>query len=530
MFQQWPPRCRIAAALVVLLSAIAVPTGSLRAQQKPAEDKKPAAKTTGTPESSKPEAAQESAEPKAEDEAAEEEHIPITLEPYKVRVNLSVANNPRFDLQARQLLVQDLSRRIQRTWGGMWQCEISNKEWIGSAETVRRLTAESVSDIYGDRFDKVMFVAIDPATRELAAVEWDWRSNSVTVPAYSQTYDTAALAGETVQLLLEVFQPVLTLERVDKFDKSYIEMSLKAGELGVPDPAAVQVQTGDVLTPYVRFFNKRNRHQVDRIQPQILTYIVVQDVDRARVGGTLISGVPTVFGKNARRAEQFALRKRPRHRSTRLKLVLRSNPDKPLLSHRVHVVPKLKYRDTELAPPLQLISDRYGEVEIPVGSYPTYWVYVYSGKLLLARIPYAPGLVEHETVLMPDDSMRLLVEGEVDLLKGRLIDLVARRAVHMSAALAFAKQGKADEAKAELAELSKLPGLQDFLDQITNFRRPAVIKAEAARNRVSRGRILKVCKEIENVLRTYFDPEKDKAFRDRLDEVFGDEAPDADDN
>ena len=46
---------------------------------------------------------------------------------------------------------------------------------------------------------------------------------------------------------------------------------------------------------------------------------------------------------------------------------------------------------------------------------PTVWLYVYSGKALLARVPYAPGLRPVETVELPDDSIRLRVEGELDL-------------------------------------------------------------------------------------------------------------------
>ncbi|MFK7821290.1 MAG: hypothetical protein AB8G99_21425 [Planctomycetaceae bacterium] len=457
--------------------------------------------------------------------------VPVAEDPYKVVVNLTVPRHRLMTAATRAALRDHVELMVRRTWGGMWNTDVRMNDWMLVGDAIERLQSDAVSERYEAKFDKVLFVALDPETLSLTAREWDFRSNSLTVPAFAETYDLAAVPNQIVHLLIEVFRPVLLFRRADKFDKSYIEVTLKAGEFPAPDPKAAQIKPGDVLTPVVRYFNKRNRDQVDRIQYQTLTYLVVQDIDRDVIGGTLVSGVPTVFGRNARRAEQFALRQRPRHKATRVKLVLRSNPEKPLLCHRVNLVSKLKYRDEELEKSVNLISDRYGEVVIPVGSYPTYWIYVYSGKLLLARIPYAPGLLAKETVLMPDDSMRLLVEGEVDLLKGRLIDLVARRAVHMSAAMQYSKDGKADETRAEVAALEALPGKKQFEDQITTFQQPAVQKALAARNRVSRGRINRVCGEMKRVIDNYFDPARMDAFRNQLNDVFeSNGAQDDDDN
>lgn len=482
-----------------------------------AQDKSKSAAPAKTPEAAP---AKKTAVKKTENKEKEPPPIPIAEDPYDIVINVTVPRHTRVTTHMRAALRLNIEQLVARTWGAMWVADVRMNDWMLTQSGIERLKADEVSKRFGTKYDKVLFVAVDPETLSITTREWDYRSNSLTVPATGEAFDFAAVPNETIKLLVEVFQPVLLLRRTDKFDKSYIEVTLKAGEFPAPDALAEQVRPGDVLTPVVRYFNKRNRGQVDRIQYQTLTYLVVQNIDREVIGGTLVSGVPTVFGRNARRAEQFALRRRPRHPSTKVKLVLRSNPEKPLLCHRVNVVSKLKYRDEELGPSVNLISDRYGEVEIPVGSYPTYWIYVYSGKLLLARIPYAPGLIDEETVLMPDDSMRLLVEGEVDLLKGRLIDLVARRAVHMSAAQQYSKDGKVEETKAELAALDALPGEKEFLDQITTFRQPAIDKAMAARNRVSRGRIVKVCSEIERVLKTYFDPTRMEAFREQLDNIF----------
>ncbi len=445
---------------------------------------------------------------------------PVEQEPYKVLLNVTVPGHARLHPEAREKIGQGIQDLVARTWGAMWTTTLSVNDWINTGSMIDHLQPETVSNRVGMKYDKVMFIAVDPATFALTVREWDYRSNTLSVPAYGTAHNVRAVPNQVVKLLLEVFQPVLVWRRTDKFDKSYVEVTLKAGKYPAPDPLAVQVKKDDVLTPYIRQFDKKEPEKVIKIQDQLLTYLRVQDIDREIVGGTVISGVLSMFGKNARRAEQFALRRRPRFKSTKLQLVLRTRRDKPLLCHRVNVVAKLKYRDEELEPPVDLISDRYGKVEIPVGKYPTYWIYVYSGKLLLARVPYAPGLFAEHTVDMPDDSVRLLVEGEVDLLKGRLINRVARGAVHMSAALAYARKGDGERVKAEVALLDDLPKKQEYLDQIIEFKNPAIAKAERARNRVSKSRIQRVCGEITNVLNNFFTEDKMDNFKRRLNDVY----------
>lgn len=453
--------------------------------------------------------------------------IPVERDPYKVLLNVTVPGHSRLHPHAREKVGQAIEDLVARTWGAMWTTTLSVNDWVNTGPMIDALEPDAVSERVGKKYDKVMFIGVDPATLGLTVREWDYRSNTLSVPAHGSAHSVRAVPGQVVKLLLEVFQPVLIWRRTDKFDKSYVEVTLKAGKFPAPDPAAVQIRKDDVLTPYIRQFDKKDPDKVTRIQDQLLTYMIVHDIDREIIGGTVISGVLSMFGKNARRAEQFALRRRPRFKSTMLQLVLRTRPDKPLLCHRVNVVAKLKYRDQELEPPVDLISDRYGKVEIPVGKYPTYWIYVYSGKLLLARVPYAPGLFAEHKVDMPDDSMRLLVEGEVDLLKGRLINRVARGAVHMSAALAYAKKGDGEKVKAEVDLLEKLPAKKEYLEQIIEFRNPAVAKAERARNRVSKSRILRVCGEITNVLDNFFTEDKMLTFKKRLQDVYESSPDDA---
>ena len=46
---------------------------------------------------------------------------------------------------------------------------------------------------------------------------------------------------------------------------------------------------------------------------------------------------------------------------------------------------------------------RNGEIQIAVDpENPTFWLYVYSGSALLARVPYAPGLIPYDVMKLPE--------------------------------------------------------------------------------------------------------------------------------
>lgn len=109
--------------------------------------------------------------------------------------------------------------------------------------------------------------------------------------------------------------------------------------------------------------------------------------DSARVRGTLISHGPVPFGGKGRNLQQIGIRQRPMANSSRLKLVLRDRPDRPLVCLRVDQVPK---RDSPPESRIRRLTDRSGEIELPVDpDNSTSWLYAYSGSTLLARVPYA---------------------------------------------------------------------------------------------------------------------------------------------
>jgi hypothetical protein len=172
--------------------------------------------------------------------------------------------------------------------------------------------------------------------------------------------------------------------------------------------------------------------------------------------------------------QQIALRQRPAATKSHVKLVLQARPDRPLICYRVDQVAKLRHTDTNETPGVRVLTDRNGELEIAL---------IHKIRLsgctstvaarLLARVPYAPGLLPMDTIKLPDDGLRLGVEGELYLFRDALVDTVAQKAVLMSLAKKASAEGKPDELEKLILQLDEMPGQKEFMSRLNAIKTPA---------------------------------------------------------
>jgi hypothetical protein len=166
---------------------------------------------------------------------------------------------------------------------------------------------------------------------------------------------------------------------------------------------------------------------------------------------------------------------------------------------------------------IKLSTDRRGVVTVPANlQHPLQYLQVYSGQALLARVPILPGVAEHLEVEVPDDRARLSVEGEVQLLDGELVDIVATREVLISRTRAYALQNRWDDVDRLLRELQALPTLEQFLTRIETMQVQAVYAAQLAKDRVAEGRIKKLCAGIKETAGKHLDPFRLTEFRQEI--------------
>ena len=468
--------------------------------------------------------------------------LPLPHRPYKVVVEVGFDGGDTRGPLTQSLLIEDIRKGLQRMYGHMWKAEIRNSNWLipANSHRIERLTEADVQSHYdGSSVEKVLLVGVSGNQNafEISCREFDMRVQELTPVIKQQTNDIQEAGAIACRLARDSFRPV-TMFTAQSVDKTELEFELQAGALIPPDPTAAQIAEGDVLRPFLRQLDRRNPGKIKNLQRLDLCYIRVTTfnqelrtdavspedspvrvegvtaspsvyTDNGHVRGVLISHGLVPFGGRARSVQQIALRQRPAAKKSRVRLVLQARPDRPLICFRVDRVSKLRQTDINEAPGVRLLSDRNGDIEIEVDPQnPTFWLYVYSGSVLLARVPYAPGLIPHDIMKLPDDSVRLGVEGELYLLRDQLVDMVAQKAVHMSIAKKSATEGNVPGLEAAITQLDALPGQKRFEELLNKIKTDALTKADQQKNKGARTKVEKLCTKMGESLTLFFAGDK----------------------
>ena len=482
------------------------------------------------PEATEPAAADKSnavAADKDEEPAAE---IPFGSRPYRVRISIAFDNQGAMSNAVRKQLVGDIELAVVRMYGRMWTTDIETNEWLvpGQGQRLQRLQLSDVFERYPEEeYDKALILTVESSGRsfEISCREYDPWIHELT-PLYSErTLDPRSIGTVAARLMRDSFRPVLFYVRQfdDEEGRSLMELQVQAGEISPPDSSAEQVIEGDVLRPFVRSMERRNPKKLQQLKALPLSYIRTMSVDREVARGMVTGYYAThmtfsLFGGKGRRLQHLAVRQRPTASKSRVRLVLQSRRDKPLISHRLAIAYQLGWKDEEDGPQMQLVSDRNGEVIIETReNHPTFWIRVYSGASLLARVPYAPGLLPYDVVALPDDSIRLGVEGELQLLQDQLIDSIALQGVLLARARKAAAAQDAKTVEQLLDDYSNVPAKKEFLESISNIQVLAV--QESTKRRMGSTRIDKLCQKLTDSVETFFSNEKREERQTELEQI-----------
>ena len=469
--------------------------------------------------------------------------VPLAHKPYSVQVTIGFEGSATQHPDFRESCTSDIRKGLGRMFGSMWNAQVATSDWLipaGDARLRRLKEAEVMARYLEPGTEKVILISVASANGayEISCREYDARVQELSPILSEMTHDVQAVSGIACRLARDCFRPVLMFSALS-IDKSELEFHLQAGCLIPPDPSAAQIREGDVLRTFIRQMDRRTPGKLKLLQKLDLCYVRVTSFneplpagvisaddkdltneakttdspeavfDSGHVRGVLISHGSVPFGGRGRSMQQIALRQRPSAARSRVRLVLQSQPDRPLICYRVDKVAKLRYADTSDVPSVRILTDRNGELEIDVDpENPTFWLYVYSGSLLLARVPYAPGLIPLDTIKLPDDSLRLSVEGGLYLFRDELVDSVALKAVHMSLAKKAAEEGNVAGLEAAIKQLDRLPGKEHFESELNAVRTPAIVKAEQQKNQSVKRKIESLCRSMSESLATFYATDK----------------------
>ncbi|MBI3866329.1 MAG: hypothetical protein HY290_30990 [Planctomycetia bacterium] len=451
--------------------------------------------------------------------------------PYNVSVKIGFEAIPEFDAAFRTAVCDQTLAGIERFVGPLWRATVVEEPgdlFSGAAAIIRLAPERLAARPAALACDKVFLLAVAPAGAGLRVTgrEWDSATRQLGPPAAQVLLDRRELATTVLSLLHELFRPIA---EIDHARSGRTTLRALAGNLAPADSSWQVLPAGKLFEVYNLTLNAEL--EVERIQQVPWTYLSAgDDAGAGRVECTVTSGLRAPLSTRRHRLKPLALAVNDRGAATKLTLVTRAPAQRPLAGVEVELSaaphPGAQADRSEPAEDAKklpvLITDRNGVVSLKsadaLADRPV-WLFVRSGQVLLARVPYLPGLRVAESLELPDDSLRLDVEGDIALLQARLVDTVARRAMLMSQAKARAKANQFDTVGDLIGELDAMPKAGRFVEDLNLIRINRTKAARARRDKSTEERIKKLCTETEELVRAYLDEDKLTEVRDEVREL-----------
>lgn len=504
--------------------------GRLASAQEPAKSDKTNSKSqeTEAPTDEK----ETTSDEKAESDSAEEEPpgeeqdetpqrpTPWILKPYRVRVYVSFETDPILTANSQQSVIARLQNHLASQFHQMWELEVTAatpETWYMPAQLAELNEEMLPVSIVSSEHDKVFLASVthETGTYHVQAREFDASSRTLGSFHHTMSSSRRELVAHLAQMVNEAFRPIAQLEVVNE---DVIEFQIRGGEFPPRNPNMQQFREGDFLVPYLRYLDRKR--EVQRIQMLPWTYLQVTDVGRSRIQLDITSAFGNPVAAKRRRVEIHAMRIRPYLPSTEIFIYPRGEKQNPLVGYRCEVMDRVPTDEDKVEDRLKLETDRRGIVTVPViPKSPLQYLYVYSGQALLAKVPFIPGYSPLLEVEVPDDRARLNVEGEVSLLQGELIDIIATREVLMARTRAAAKSKKWEDVGRFLSQLQDLPTLDQYQSRIASLEVQAVQAAKLKRDRVAEIRVKRLCSNILESAEKHLDPFRIAEFRREMDEL-----------
>lgn len=448
---------------------------------------------------------------------------PMESRPYRVRILLAA------DVAAWR---EPLQAALDRSVGRLWDADIGELTELSRADAagLARWEQADAPQIFADEGVDFWFaVAIHDRgpERQISVRAWQPKYEWLSPVLSAVLFEPRETESRIVQLCWRLFRPEILIERVDQND---VRARIPAGDLQPADAAYRLFQPGDCLSPWLMYYNRQKVLQ--RRQELPWTYVRLDEINGPLVKGVVLSGLRTpLAGKTRGRIDKVAVASRPVFSETRLQIAVQNQPARLLAGYRLELRPKLPDPKPAEGEPKEadklepedvatVLTDRLGEATLAAKpGQPLTWVFVYSGDLLLARVPFVAGSLAFQRLDVPDDSVRLQVEGQLQVLQSELINLVAERNTLIAAARSASKKNDWDRVTSLRRQLDQLPEKKKFHDRLAAIRVPALSAAKARRDRNAQVRVDRLCNDAAELIDRYLDPEKLKLIMDDLDEL-----------
>ncbi len=390
--------------------------------------------------------------------AADQSVWPLT--PYQVRVYVAIAPGPPFSPRLESELCANLASRIEAVVGPPWNVTVSSPPAPLSRAMLRDLGELQAGDvpIPSPEGDKILLVTATamPGGILVTARDFDVRTRTLSTAVVRPIWQTGSLCDASLDALLSAFAP---LARIDRADKDFIYLRVKAAGLPTRDPGLALVRPGDVFRPIIRLNNRNSTFNKATLARW--SYGAVEKVSPEETLCRIHSGMRGEIAMKGRgRIEPLALRVRSPGGSTMVAIQSRAEPKPPLAGCDIYAYPP----DKKDAVAFLGQTDRQGRLLVPsIEGSMLRVLLVKNGSALLAKLPIMPGLERRLTAELANDDQRLKAEGFITGLQEEVFDTIARQKILAARIHARIEAGEFDKASGMILELRELPTGQQYV-------------------------------------------------------------------
>lgn len=451
---------------------------------------------------------------------------PLEFQPYRVRLLIGRDPQSELSLRDRQTILDELPGELSRLIGARWRVELIAEDDLPlwRAQRWARLAPDDLRPLVTEQDADVLFCIRlgNQAHRRTAAVRaWEPLTEFLSVERSVATYEPREWSALVAAAAVSQFRPRAAWDKRD----SSVRLRVQAAALSVDAELPPLVQVGDVLTPWLVF---RSRERVaERKQPQAWTYLVAETLQDGLGPARVVSGLRSPLSLKPRgRVEFLAIAARGQAPATTVTFLRQSSPPHPLAAHAVQVWPESP-RPDELVdgdatkPKLATrLTDRFGHLPFPAESEPRlWWASISSGSQTLARLPILPGESATRDVSLPDDTLRLEAEGQLQHIQSDLVAQVAVRTTLALQARAAAKRFDWNAVDARMKQVESLDRIPRFVERVSAVRATILQIARSRKDRTAELRIARMCDETVELIHRYLDDDKLRVLADEMSDL-----------
>jgi hypothetical protein len=378
--------------------------------------------------------------------------------PYKILLTIAIDDSRRPEPGLEPELERAIADRVQSRMAPLWSLDLQP-----AADAASRRFCLQPDQPWPDlaakylATDKPLWlgVRVAPNGYVLSCREFDVYTQQWS-PVQRRTVVQRALLDEACfDIVVDTFAPLAKISLIEG-NASQVALTFKGSALPQRPAATQLVRKGDAYLPLLRRTGRAGAAVENAVTPVPWTYLTVDQPHESSHLATIHSGTRRPFGLTRARVEQIALAVRNPPGPTRVRFYARADKSQGLAGYEV-------FRQTDQgSSELVGITDRNGVIEAPTPAEGGVLMFLLRSEgQLLAKAP-APAGSPMVEIPIADSPSRLRAQGEAQVIREQLVDVVARRTIMAARIRALLKEGRVDDAREIMTELDSLPSATTF--------------------------------------------------------------------